>query len=173
MGGAVVAEFVARHPERVRSAVFIAPAGLSGELPAAWLAAPLLGDWVFRVLGPSLLGRMAERELREASHADELVAAYRRQAAYAGYEPALLSTARHFPLTGATAAWDAVGRSGRPVLAFWGTRDPVVPFERSRELLRRVPQARLRALEGMTHAVTYAHPEAILPELIRFLDSTR
>jgi pimeloyl-ACP methyl ester carboxylesterase len=174
MGGAIVAELAARHPERVRSVVFVAPAGLSGEAPRALtvLATPVLGDWIFRVLGPSILDRMNVAELREANPSDAIVAAYRRQAGYQGYEAAMLSTIRHLPLFADSQAFEAVGRSGKPVAVFWGTQDRVVPFARSQELLRLVPQAKLYALEGMTHAVTYAHPEAIQADLIAFLNGS-
>jgi pimeloyl-ACP methyl ester carboxylesterase len=173
MGGAIVAEFVARHAERTRSAVFIAPAGLGLEPVNAWLTAPLLGDWLFRVVVPRWLERSVVAELMEAERGPALVAAYHRQAAFAGYEPALLSTARHFPLSDAGAAFDAVGRSGRPVLAVWGTADRTVPFALSEALLRRVPQTSLRPLDGQTHAVAYAQPGVVLGHLLGFLDAAR
>jgi pimeloyl-ACP methyl ester carboxylesterase len=173
MGGAVVTGLAARHPDRVRSATLIAPAGLGGELPAAALTAPVLGDWFFRVLGPTVLDAYAIPELMQAAHGEALVAAYRRQAAYEGYEAALLSTTRHFPLAGAADAFDGLGRSRLPVLALWGRDDAIVPFARSVELQRRVPQATLRPLDGQTHAVTYAHPELVIPPLLEFLGGHR
>lgn len=170
MGGAIVTELAARHPDRVRSTTLIAPAGLGAAMPSPILTAPVLGEWIFRVLGPAISDHYVGAELLQAPVSGEaLLAAYRRQAAYQGYEAALLSTMRHFPLAGAADAFDRLGRSGLPVLVFWGRSDPVVPFAHAAELQRRVPQASLQAFDDQTHAITYAHPELVLPPLLRFL----
>lgn len=172
MGGAIVTELAARHPARVRSTTLIAPAGLGAALPSALLTAPVLGEWIFRVLGPAISDHYVGLELLQADDGEALLAAYRRQAAYDGYETALLSTMRHFPLAGAVDAFDRLGRSGTPVLVVWGRSDPVVPFALAAELQRRVPQAALQAFDDQTHAITYAHPELVLPPLLRFLGAT-
>ena len=169
MGGAIVTGLTARHPDRVRSTTLIAPAGLGAAMPSAILTAPVLGEWIFRVLGPAISDHYVGAELLQAAKGESLLTDYRRQAAYAGYEAALLSTMRNFPLTGAADAFDELGRSGKPVLVFWGRSDPVVPFALSAELERRVPQATLQAFDDQTHAITYAHPELVLPPLLRFL----
>jgi pimeloyl-ACP methyl ester carboxylesterase len=169
MGGAIVAELAARHPGRVRSTTLIAPAGLGAALPSAILTAPGLGEWIFRVLGPPISDHYVAVELMQAARGEALLAAYRRQAAYAGYEAALLSTMRHFPLAGAADAFDRLGRSGLPVLVFWGRSDSIVPVALAAELRHRVPQAVLQVFDDQTHAITYAHPELVLPPLLAFL----
>ena len=59
MGGPIVAEFTARHPERVNKLVLLVPAGLdlaSSDSGAAKLVQmPIIGDFLWRMIGKSIL----------------------------------------------------------------------------------------------------------------------
>ena len=68
-------------------------------------------------------------------------------------------------------AYEAVGRSGLPVLALWGTADTVVPFGHSEELLRRAPQAKLVPVEAAPHGLPLLQPEAMIAIVLPFLNA--
>ena len=68
--------------------------------------------------------------------------------------------------------YDALGRSGLPVLAVWGTADTTVPFEQSKALLKRVPQTTLVPLEGKPHSIAFGETETVLASVLPFLKAT-
>lgn len=172
MGGAIVAIFAERHPERVNRLALIAPAGFPVKMGMLGSIArtPLLGDWAMTVLGPKALrDRMAAPE-SQGSAIPDLDARYAEQMSYAGYMDALLATLRDFPMEGLEPTYAAIGRrSELPVLAIWGDRDEVVPAANARLLQAAVPQARIQAVPGATHAVTYSRPDVVGPLLADFL----
>eukprot|EP00051_Salpingoeca_urceolata_P023221 m.390966 g.390966 ORF g.390966 m.390966 type:complete len:339 (+) comp20079_c0_seq3:125-1141(+) len=171
MGGAIVAKFAQTYPQLVTGAVLVAPAGLPVPLPvAAQLAKlPVIGEL-------AVASNILERELLKhvdrsfANHEDPAAQAGMRharerlqanQANHPGLVPSLLSTMRHFPMSGLTETYDALGRGAVdpaghrvkvPLLVVWGDRDVVVPWANHKELLRRVPHAEFVALEGAGHA---------------------
>jgi len=54
LGGIVVAEFAAENPGEVASVALMSPAGLGkSHVVDPVLLTPLIGDWMFRVLGPT------------------------------------------------------------------------------------------------------------------------
>lgn len=56
-----------------------------------------------------------------------------------------------------------------PVLVCWGTDDTWIPVDRAHELVRRIPGAELRLIEGAGHLVQEDAPAQLTAELIRFL----
>src|SRR5690606_11907680 len=125
MGGAIATVFSARHTERVRSLTLIAPAGLgvARNENAELLTRPLIGDWIVRLFGTRIFYSAASQEAVSAPNPGAFLSGFNRQLEYRGYGDALLSTMRHYPLTGADAAFAEVGASGKPVLAIWGEAD--------------------------------------------------
>ncbi len=58
-----------------------------------------------------------------------------------------------------------------PTLAIHGTADGDVPFADARLLVSKVPNARLLAIKGGTHAVFYTHAATVMPVLRDFIES--
>ena len=176
MGGAVATVFAARHPERAASLTLIAPAGL-GVAPAnramALLKAPAIGDWLVRVFGPRIFAKAAAREAANAPRPDDFTADFRRQLAYRGYGEALLSTIRHYPLTGAADFYAQAGKAGRPVLIVWGEADKTVPFAHAPELVRLMPQATLYSYPNIGHDIAYSQAPLVSGLLTQFLAGLR
>jgi pimeloyl-ACP methyl ester carboxylesterase len=173
MGGAITSDFVAADPSRIRSFTLIAPAGL-GTLPAANTSAvrlflsPVIGDWFARVLGPA----MAVRGVDQVGAGVEGLAEWMsEQTKYRGYSEGQLNTYRHYDLQNRLASYDAVGRSGLPVLAVWGTADETVPFAMSQELLKRVPQTLLVPVDGKPHGLPMREPAATIAIVLPFLQA--
>lgn len=170
MGGALVAAFVAHAPERVKSVTLIAPAG-GGPTRAVsgWLLWPVIGDWAFRVVGPSLTRNMLVNAYANPRDSEAVAVWMDDQTRYPGYGDGLLNTLRNYDTNWQPADYEAIGRSGVRVLAVWGTADPIVPFAQSNVLRARVPQVQLVPLEGKTHAIAFGETDRIMESLIPFL----
>lgn len=171
MGGAITTIFAARHAERVRSLTLIAPAGLGVALNgnADLLKRPLIGDWIVRLFGTRLFYSAAAKEATSAPNPGAFLAGFNRQLEYRGYGDALLSTMRHYPLTGADAFFADVGASELPVLAIWGEADETVPYENATKLMELMPQAQLRSYPGAGHNITFADPALVSGLITDFL----
>ena len=176
MGGAVATIFAARHPERVASLTLIAPAGL-GVAPQggamALLRAPVIGDWLVRIFGPRLFGKGAAREAANAPDPAGFVNSFRQQLAYRGYGEALLSTIRHYPLSGAIQFYEEAGKAGRPVLVVWGEADSVVPFTHAPKLVNLMPQATLYSYPNIGHDIAYSQAPLVSGLMTQFLTGLR
>lgn len=176
MGGAIATDFAAENPERVRSVTLVAPAGLgqvevSKTLLTNVLLAPVIGDWMARVFGATLLEGGVARTLADAPAAAGIVEWMREQATYRGFAEGQLNIFRNYNVQDRLEAYDALGRSGLPVLAIWGTADAIIPFAQSRVLLARVPQAKLEPMEGEPHGLPLRKPDTLIPLVQSFLEA--
>jgi pimeloyl-ACP methyl ester carboxylesterase len=171
MGGAIATIFATRHPERVRSLMLIAPAGLGVETNRnlELLRRPVVGDWIMRLFDARLFYNAAAKEAPSAPNPGAFLADFSRQLDYRGYGDALLSTMRHYPMGSAHQAFATAGRSPRPVLVIWGEADEVVPFAHATQLLELMPQAQLRSYPGMGHNITFAEAPLVSRLLTDFL----
>jgi pimeloyl-ACP methyl ester carboxylesterase len=174
MGGAITSDFVAANPARIRSVTLIAPAGL-GPVPAAssqnvrLLLAPVVGDWLARVLGPAAAMRTATQP--PLANVEGFADWMAEQTKYRGYSEGQLNTFRNYDLQNRLASYDAIGRAGLPVLAVWGTADTVVPFAHSAALTSHVPQTKLVPIDGEEHGLPMRTPEAMMAIVLPFLQA--
>jgi pimeloyl-ACP methyl ester carboxylesterase len=174
MGGAISSDFVAANTARVRSVTLIAPAGL-GAVPAAssasvrLLLAPVAGDWLARVLGPFAAVRSATQP--PLANIDGFAAWMAEQTTYRGYSEGQLNTFRNYDLQNRLASYEAIGRSGLPVLAVWGTGDTVVPFAHAAALVKHVPQTKLVPIDGEEHGLPLRTPEAMVAIVLPYLQA--
>jgi pimeloyl-ACP methyl ester carboxylesterase len=176
MGGAITADFVAENPQRIRSVALIAPAGLgqlevTKTLASQVFVAPVIGDWVARVFGAMISESSIARAFADAPAAAGIVEWMREQTTYRGFAEGQLSIFRNYNVQERFVAYDALGRSGLPVLAIWGTADATIPFAQSRVLLQRVPQARLEPMEGEPHGLPLRKAEALIAIVRPFLEA--
>lgn len=172
MGGQIATAFSAADPERVERLVLVAPTGLATSETAgrdwAWTA-PLVGDWLTRVLG----GIALRRELVEHENTATVIPDFEdRQAAETrvrGYLPAILSSRRHILRASAASDLKRTAMDGIPVLAIWGADDPVVS-RKSLGLLARIdPDARHVEVKGAGHNLLQTHPSEVAAALKEFL----
>ncbi len=174
-GGGIVAAFAAAHPDHVKSVGLMAPNG-GGDVHVVSkaLELPVIGDWVFRVFGPIVMQNMMARAYENNPARDGMLAWMKEQSRYRGYGEGVLNSIRNTlsnnALTWQPNAFEAIGRSGAPVLAVWGTNDTTVPFSQSEELRSRIPQLKLVPLEGQGHAITFGLAKTVLNSVIPFLD---
>ncbi|WP_315837512.1 alpha/beta hydrolase [Bradyrhizobium prioriisuperbiae] len=169
MGGAIATAFTASFPARVRSVALMAPAGggrvavVNGAL--LW---PVIGDVAFRMFGSSYSRDVIAKAYANSPAREPMMAWMAAQTRYRGYAEGLLNNLRNYDAAWQPEDYAALGRSGLPVLAVWGTADTVNPFDQSRVLARHVPQMKIVPLEGKGHAITYGETDAVLAAVIPF-----
>jgi pimeloyl-ACP methyl ester carboxylesterase len=170
MGGSIAARYAAKYPNKVETAGLLAPAGLAcGSSMASAMTAPVLGDWIFRVIGPWILESYAGGDWAEAKDPDYWRARYREMAKYRGYEEALLSTARNFNLLDSCEAMKSLKVSGKRVLAIFAEKDKTIPIAHADVLAGYPGNARILRVPDRGHSITYAAPETIVPEILKLV----
>jgi len=171
MGGPISLLFTDRRPAMVRRLCLIDPAGLSQELPLAFmlLRAPLLGEWLISLFGEKMLLAGLSDDFCKPERFPEYREKYRLQMKYAGFRRALLSTMRHGPLHDMLELYRRVGEQGRPLLLIWGREDRIVPFQLSEIAREAMPNADFHAIDDAGHVPHYERPGVVNPLLIDFL----
>ncbi|MEL7033537.1 MAG: alpha/beta hydrolase [Pseudomonadota bacterium] len=170
MGGPIVAEFTARYPDRVNQLVLLVPAGLdtagADGNSARLLATPLIGDWVWRMFGKSIL--LGDAQYDEAARApeDRLQGDVTEQLEYRGYLQALLSTFRHMPMTAREETFQRLAATGVPVLAIYGDADTTVLVSSAAKLEQFLPDGDIRIVEGGEHGLNYQMHSLVNPWLV-------
>ncbi len=176
MGGPIVAEFAARHPERVNKLVLLVPAGLdlaSSDSGAAKLVQmPIIGDFLWRMIGKSIL--LGDPQYDESARApeDRLRGDVTEQLQYRGYLQALLSTLRHMPMAGREETFTRVAETGIPVLAIYGAKDETVLISSAERLQGLIAAADVRVLDEGEHGLNYQHHKIVNPWLVEFFSSS-
>jgi pimeloyl-ACP methyl ester carboxylesterase len=170
LGGAIATAFAAQSPARVRSVALMAPAG-GGRVPVVSEALlwPVIGDVVFHFFGSGNMRDMMAKAYANSPERENMRKWMEAQTRYRGYAAGVLNTLRHFDAAWQPEDYAALGRSGIPVMAVWGTADTVNPFSQSQVLARQVPQMKVVPLEGKGHAITFGETDAVLAALLPFL----
>jgi len=170
MGGPIVAEFTARYPERVKQLVLLVPAGLdtagADGSSAALLRTPLVGDWIWRMFGKSIL--LGDSQYDEAARVpeDRLQGDVTVQLEYRGYLQALLSTFRHMPMAGREETFARLAATDVPVLAIYGDADATVLVSSAAKLEQILPAGDIRIVEGGEHGLNYQMHTLVNPWLV-------
>lgn len=171
MGGAMVIDYAAHNPQRVRRIVAMVPAGLalsSGSVPTI-VGLPIIGDWFFHLFARKGIvegGGLTTDDPQLKVRIDERMA---DQAQYTGYYSALLSTLRHYPMSDLRSSYQMVAESGKPLLGIFGELDKLIPVSAASVLAELAPQAEVAVLDGAYHDVALEQPELIAELLREFL----
>lgn len=170
MGGGIAAVFAGRHPEMVSRLTLIAPVGYMAP-PAgteALLHYPLLGDWLFAMVGQSTLVGQFDAEAKLGDYTPDMPPLFAEQWNYVGTRTALLSSARNFPYGGLSPEYQKIGKAHTPTLVIWGTADRSVPFEGSASMKADVPQLQLVTLPDGTHNALLNRAEIVNKAMVDF-----
>jgi 4,5:9,10-diseco-3-hydroxy-5,9,17-trioxoandrosta-1(10),2-diene-4-oate hydrolase len=153
MGGGIALTFAARHPERVRALVLMAPAGCPDvSLPR---------------LACNRIVELAEQALSPAhAHGKALVA--RTFAANLLRHPAsLVATVR---MVASRNIVEEARRIAAPTLLLWGARDRTIPPRLAPEFIERMPGATLHVMPDSFHEMATARPEDTARIIHDFID---
>lgn len=177
MGGPIVSEFTARHPERVNKLVLLVPAGLdlagNDSAAAKLVQTPVIGDFIWRMIGKRTLLGDPQYSESELAPEDRLRGDVEEQFQYRGYLQALLSTLRHMPMSGREETFARVAETGIPVLAIYGDKDPTVLISSAERLGTLIPDADIRVIEDGAHGLNYQNHKIVNPWLVDFFADTK
>jgi pimeloyl-ACP methyl ester carboxylesterase len=168
MGGPIGAAFVNRHPARANKLVMIDPGYRTGYDVPIRLRLPFSREYGMMIRAST----MADAEMNDFVHPERFsnyLAAYREQMRYRGFRKAILSTMLNYWIEDSTAEYRQLGKTGRPVLLFWGVADESSRIELSAKLLEDIPQVEFHVIKDAGHRAAYERPEIVNPILIAFL----
>jgi pimeloyl-ACP methyl ester carboxylesterase len=130
---------------------------------------PVIGDWVFRVLGAEVVTRQMATAYAGSPDQPAMLVRMEEQSTYRGFAVRMLNCLRHYDFGWRPDVLPALGSSELPVFAAWGIDDTIHPYERTQVLQRYVPQTKLLTLDGAGHAITYGRAEQVLAGYSQFL----
>lgn len=165
MGGAIAAAFAAKHAQRIRQLVLLAPAGMGHDLgPVARLVVNhnRLGEWLFMAFYARSYRAALEAERDMPSSIPDAVDRQLAELELRGFRPAVLSSLRGVLDEDMQPAHHAIAAAGLPVLAIWAREDQVIPISGLGKLAEWNRAARQKVIDGAGHAVAYTYDAAVL-----------
>ncbi len=171
MGGQIAAAFAAEE-DRVEKVILVASAGLAraettGQ--SAFWTAPMIGDWLTRVVGGMALRRELVDHKNLATVIPDLEDRQAAETRMRGFLPALLSSRRHLLSQSSRPDHEQIARLKLPVLAIWGDADPVIPRRSLSTLAEVNPDAVHVEVRGAGHNLLQTHPTDVATALKDFL----
>jgi len=176
MGGMTTTYFATQHPDRVRALFLFVPAGfdLSTDPEAVstkLLMTPIIGDWIWRVFGKSILLGDEQYDESALDPGSRLQGDVAEQMEYEGYFQALLSSYRHMKMHDRGAVFQTLQETDIPVIALFGAADTTVLPTSLDKFEKAVPRAEAVMVEGGRHGLNYQMPDQSNAHLIRFFQS--
>jgi pimeloyl-ACP methyl ester carboxylesterase len=165
MGGAVAAHFAARHPQRIKQLILLAPAGmfeLGGRRIALARDLPIIGDWLFLAAYPWEVRRGIKSEEHMPTSVENMYEKQHAETGRRGYFPAVLASLRGLLRTPCEDQHKAIAAAGVPVLAVWADADDVIPLASKDTLAAWNPNAQQAVVPDAGHALPHTHTEDVL-----------
>ncbi|MBA3658717.1 MAG: alpha/beta fold hydrolase [Gemmatimonadales bacterium] len=170
-GGTVATSFTARHPDRVRSLIYVDPVFNTGRPLPPEERSPQA--WTTYMVDRGGTEAMATGQLDDFLHPErhpDWVSRYRVQQQFRGTREALRRTRVAIAEAPRQAAeLRALGAQARPVLIVWGREDRAAPFAGSRALRAAMPRARFVPVDSAAHLPHLEQPAIVAGEVVRFL----
>lgn len=167
-GGYVTSHFVTTHPGRVRTLTLMDPVASSNPLPA-YMKMPVIGDWMWQTLRAPNAAKGQPSDFLHPEGWPEWVSRYEPQMRYRGFGRAIRRTAIHSSTTDYPALYDAVGRSGVPVLLVWGKQDSTVSIAKAPVVRDRIPHLEYVVVDSAGHLPAMEQPALVHAALLAFL----
>jgi pimeloyl-ACP methyl ester carboxylesterase len=176
MGGLTTSYFAGRHPDRIAALFLFVPAGLDlsadpESVSSRLLMTPIIGDWIWRVFGKSILLGDPQYDESDLEPGNRLQGDVAEQMQFEGYMPALLSTYRNMQMHSRDEVFQALRSTGIPVTALFGSADPTVLNTSLARLDRALPTANTVMIEGGAHGLSYQMHEQANANLIEFFEA--
>lgn len=172
MGGAIATDYAARHPDMLERLVLLAPAGLSyrpGRVDRFVRRVPVLGDWLWAILGGWWLRRGLQAEAAVPAAVADIYARQAAETRWRGFLPAVLSSQRHILSHIQSEEHRAIAAAKIPVAGIWAEKDSVIHISGLGKLAEINRLARQTSVDGAPHALAYTHPKQVIAALQEFL----
>jgi pimeloyl-ACP methyl ester carboxylesterase len=172
MGGPIVAAFANRSPKKVRSVTLIDPLTEPITTREIFPAnVPLVGEYVVAVYAiPFMLPAAQKRDFFNPDRFPDWIDRYQVQMRYKGFRRAIISTLRYLMRDAdPVAEYEAIGRSGKPVLLFRGAADTTITPENIETIKKAIPTVRFHEIPEAGHVPHFERPEVVTPIVIDFL----
>ncbi|MBE7410761.1 MAG: alpha/beta fold hydrolase [Leptospiraceae bacterium] len=175
MGGIVVCEFAVRHPEKVKSVVFISPAGFPLKIPFAGklVKLPYVGEYVMKTFGDISLMKGTSTSFEKPDAWKKFQVQFEEQFLYKGFKYSILSSLRNMPFGTHKETFRRLGKLKIPTLLVWGKNDKVVPYSSSEVAMEVMPKADFFSIADAGHTPHYDTPEKVIPRIIEFLKNRK
>ena len=170
LGGAIVTDFEAQHPERVRRLALISPVVYNYPSPRAFRP-PLIGEFLGRIIGIRTVIKRANTMYAGTSLGQHHAALFAEQTTYKGFQSSLLSMIRSDALGDHRDSYIAVGKQKCRVLLIWGARDTEITEEVVNTARKLIPQVEFHAVQDAGHSIVFQKPGQVSALLINFLQS--
>jgi pimeloyl-ACP methyl ester carboxylesterase len=170
LGGGIVTDFAARHPQRVRRLALISPVVYNFQTPLIFRI-PVIGEFLARIIGIRTVTKRAN-SMYEGTRFGQLHAdLFAEQTTFKGFQTSLLSMIRNNAIGDHRDSYEAVGKQKRSVLLIWGSRDTEIPEEAINTARKLIPHVQFHALQDAGHNIVFQKPEQTSAVLISFLRS--
>lgn len=178
LGGAVALGFAAKYPEQCLSLSLISPMGMryKSPLPLMSLRRRYYGEYIMSKEAKKLVSyqqmEFYDRDISTTHHylIDKQVEMFEWQMNNTpGFIAALLSTCRHFPITGLEELYSVLGSHSRQVLIVLGDKDVICPYENTiHNLVRCMPNANIVDISDCGHNIIFEKFEDVVREILSF-----
>ena len=170
MGGMIAQVTALRYPDKVRGLV-LACTHCGGEraVRASEEVTKIFAEYVMtgseEAAAKTVACLFAEKTLKEAP---EVAARYQAEAAR--FRPPLHVLMSQFQAVQGHDIWEDLIRIQAPTLVLTGGQDVLVPPENSKILAERIPNARLKVIDGGAHQFNIERPDEFNGAVIEFLE---
>lgn len=170
-GGPISATFTSANSSRVRRVCIVGPqmARVRNEdiFP---MNVPGLGELVMHLyLVPFGLPELQLGDFAQPERFPDWPVRYREPMRIPGFGRAILSSTRYLPKIDATAAYERLVETGKPVLFIWGEQDRNISLEDVEKVAAMSPDIELHQISGAGHLVHYEFAEIVNPLITEFL----
>lgn len=167
-GGGIVADFSARHPQRVRQLALISPVVYNFKTPRIFRI-PVLGEFIARIAGIKTLTRRANSMYEGTALYQRHANLFAEQTTFKGFQASLLSMIRSDAIGDYRDRYESVGKQKRNVLLIWGSLDQEIPEDVINTARKLIPGVQFHAIPDAGHNIVFQKPEQIGTMLDNFL----
>lgn len=169
-GCPIISEFAVRHTDLVRSLCFIGPDGFGVQISrgARFLMTPVIGPYIFSVIGTRLLMKRIDDYSANATIKDWLRARYAPELEFKGFKRALRSSVQHMPIHDAATSY-ASADARLPIAVIWGDRDHVTPMPNPAKLRAVLKRAKVHVLPDVGHLPHHERPDETTSLVLKHL----